>query len=387
MAQSTQVSPASAVRPLPQTTTRDAGTGLPFVAVARKASRVGYSHAFGAAGVGFNGIVTDPLPQAPGYVRKILLRIQGTAGTGASTFTADATASTAIIVQNLQLKDGFGTPIYSGSGFGLLYLDQIVNGQFGLIKASDVNTQPSAAAFNAVGGNFNIWLPIPLEITPGYGCMSIGNASAPPSLQINLNSVASIYASGPTIAPTLQVDAEIQYFEVDDPSLEPEGLGTTAQHIEQPCTPQVGANASLRIQLPHTSGYLRSIILVARDSAAIPARVDIFGTRVRLYVDGFPLRDQQFQELSDDFWRMNGGQVVRPTGVIAYSFAESMSQLNLGTLDTLMELMPVTPATQLEVECTPWGSGGTAPYTITCIYNVVVPKGQLALGLPEAIST
>lgn len=382
MAQSSQVNPATAVRPLPQTTTREGGSGLPFVAVARKASRVGYSH----AGLGLGGIVTDPLPQAPGYVRKILLHIQGTGGTGASTFTTDAQASVATIIQNIQLKDGFGTPVYSGSGFGLLYLDMLVNGQFGLIKASDITQQPSYSAFNATGGNFNVWLPVPLEITPGYGCMSIGNASAPPSLQINLNTTAAVFASGPTSAPSIQVDAEIQYFEVDDPSLEPEGLGTTAQHIEQPCTPQVGANASLRVQLPHTSGYVRSIILVARDSSAIPARVDIYGTRVRLYVDGFPLRDQQFAELSDDFWRTNGGLVTRPTGVIAFSWGESLSQINLGTLDTLMELLPVTPATQIEVECTPWGSGGTAPYTLTCIYNVVVPKGQLALGLTETLS-
>lgn len=380
MATST-VPAANAVRPLPQTTTREGGTGLPFVAVARKASRVGYAH----AGLGLGGIVTDPLPQAPGYARKILLLIKGTGGTGASTFTADAAASAAAIVQNIQLKDGFGTPVYSGSGFGLLYLDPLVSGQFGLIKASDITQQPSYAGFNATGGNFNVWLPLPLEITPGYGCMSIGNASALPSLTISLNTSAAIFATGPTTAPSIEVDAEVQYFELDDPSIEPEGLGTTCQHIEQPCTPPVGGSASLRVQLPHTSGYLRSIILICRDSTG--ARVAGFGSRVRLYVDGFPLRDQQLAELQDDFWRMNGGLVTAPTGVIAYSFAESLSQVNLGTADTLMEAIPVTPATQLEVECTPWGSAGTPPYTITCIYNVIVPKGALALGLPEAMTT
>jgi hypothetical protein len=377
----TNVAAASAARPLPQTTTRDGGTGLPFVAVARKASRIGYAH----AGLSFGFPVTDPLPQAPGYARKILLLIKGTGGTGASTFTADATASAAQCVQNLQLKDGFGTPVYTGSGFGLLYLDPLVSGQFGLIKSSDITTSPSYAGFNATGGNFNVWLPIPLEITPGYGCMSIGNASALPSLTVTLNTTAAIFASGPTTAPSIEVDAEIQYYELDDPSIEPEGLGTTCQHIEQPCTPPVGGSSSLRVQLPHTAGYLRTIILVARDSTG--ARVEAFGVRVRLYVDGFPLRDQQLAELGDDFFRLNGGLVTRPTGVIAYSFIETLSQLNLGTADTLMEALPVTPATQIEVECTPWAAVGTPPYTITAIYNVIVPVGPLALGLPEAMTS
>ena len=381
MPTATTVPGASAVRPLPQTTTREGGTGLPFVAVARKAKRIGYAH----AGLAFNGgVATDALPQAPGYARKILLRIAGTAGTGASTFTTDAQASAALSIQNITLKDGFGTPVFTGSGFGLLYLDPLVSGQYGLIKASDITTAPSYSAFNATGGNFNVWLPLPLEITPGYGCMSIGNASALPSLTVTLNTTASIYATGPTLAPSVEVDAEVEYYEVDDPQIEPEGLGTTCQHIEQPCSPPVGGGASMRIQLPHSSGYLRTIILVARDSTG--ARVEAFGTRVRLYVDGFPLRDEQLAQLTDNFYQLNGGQVARPTGVIAYSFEESLAQsLNLGTADTLMEALPITPATQIEVECTPWASVGTPPYTVTCIYNIIVPKGQLAIGLPEAM--
>ena len=379
MAQST-VPAATAGRPLPQTTTREGGGGAPFIALARKASRVGYAH----AGLALGGTAADALPQAPGYARKILLRIAGTGGTGASTFTADATASAATIVQNIQLKDGFGTPIFSGSGFGLLYLDPLISGQFGVLKAADITQQPSYAGFNATGGNFNVWLPLPLEVTPGYGCMSIGNASALPSLLVNLNTTAAIFASGPTLAPSIEVDAEIQYFEVDDPSIQPEGLGTTLQHIEAPASPPIGSGASLRIQAPHTAGYLRHMIVVLRDSTG--ARVDAFGSRIRLWIDGFPLRDQQLAELGDEFWRLTGGLVTRPTGVIAYGFGESMSQLNLGSLDSLLECLPITPATQIEVECTPWGSGGTPPYTATIIYGVIVPKGPLATGLPEAVS-
>jgi hypothetical protein len=311
-----------------------------------------------------------------------MLRVIGTGGTGASTFTADATLSAAQAVNFIQLKDGFGTPIFSGSGFGLLYLDPLISGQFGLFKAADITTQPSYAGFNATGGNFNVWLPLPLEFTTGYGCMSIGNASALPSLLVNLNSTASIFASGPTLAPSIEVDAEVAYYEVDDPAVRPEGLGTTCQHIEQPCTPNFGSNAAARIQLPHTAGYLRSIIIVVRDSAGL--RQDVFGARVRLYVDGFPLRDQQLQDLTDEFYRLAGGLVTRPSGVIAYAFNDSLSQVNSGLSDTLLESLPITPATQLELECTPWGSGGTPPYTATCIFNVVVPKGPLVTGLPEA---
>jgi hypothetical protein len=67
-----------------------------------------------------------------------------------------------------------------------------------------------------------------------------------------------------------------------------------------------------------------------------------------------------------------------------FSFKRSLSQLNLGLLDTLEEALQATPGTQLELEMTPWGSGGTSPYTANIYYGQFVPAGDLQQGLIEA---
>ena len=368
---------AQAMRPLPQTTVRQANSGVPFVAVARKASRIGFAH----AGLAFGGAVTDPLPSAPGYMRLLFIKITATGGTGTvATYPADSALSVTNVIQSLQFKDGFGTTIFSGDGLTLGYLSPLVTGQYGLLKAADITTNPSYSA-GANTGNFSAFMALPLEITTGYGCVSIGNASAMPTLQINLQPAASFYTVLPTTVPTIEVDTEIRYYEVDDPSVEPQGLGSTSQKIIQPANPLIGANASLRVQLPRTAGYVRSILLVLRDSTG--ARVDAWGSRCKLWVDGFLLRDQQLGQLEDEFVQISGNAITRPTGVLAYFFQNSLSQLNLGLADTLLEALPVAPGTQLEFSCEPWGAGGTAPYTLYACYDVIVPKGALVTGLPE----
>ena len=61
----------------------------------------------------------------------------------------------------------------------------------------------------------------------------------------------------------------------------------------------------------------------------------------------------------------------------------SLSQISLGLLDTYETAISTNPGTLVQVEGSPWGTGGTSPYTLTAIAGQVVPSGTLIQGLPE----
>ena len=403
-----QVSGATiAQRPQPQTTAPQ-GPG-PFIAHAVHASRPGYVH----AGVALGGVVTDPLPQAPGYLRKLRLGLIASGGATGSTVTAttDMALCVAQVIQLLQMKDPMGTPMITGSGFDMLYLAPLFSGQVGILRASDVTLWPTytpvTSGNNTDTGNFGADLFVPFEGTLAYGLIAVGNASALPTLLVNLNPSSSVYTTAPSGLPTVQVSVDYDYYAVADPSVEPPGLGTTFQWQSVPANPTIGSAASQRVQLPRTAGYLHTLILVLRDSTG--ARIDGYGSRVRLYVDGVPVYDDTFaagpgaaraagtsSAVTDRMFGESGGMIgqtvvgansavptLRPTGVIAYSWRESIAQVNLGLADTQLRLPPITPGTLIEIECTPWGTIANAPAVLTAIYGMVIPRGMLVTGLPQ----
>lgn len=380
---SQQVSGATiAQRPQPQTT--DSTGAGPFVQHAKHAQRPAYTH----SGLSFGQSVTDPLPQAPGYAQRIDLRFAGTGGVNGSVTvaaSADATTSVATVVNWLQFKDPMGTPVLVGSGFGMLYLVPMFGGQYGLFKACDITTFPSYSAFSVGGsgtGNFNMDCTIPLEGSLAYGLVAMGNASALPTLQINLAQSSTIFPSVPPgTLPTIEVDADIPFYGVSDPSIMPDGLGTTYQWVEIDAPQLIGSASSGRIALGRTAGYLHTLILVLRDSTG--ARVDNYGSRIRLWIDGVMLLDQTFDQIRNQMYRQAGGQFTRPTGVICYSWRESISQVNLGLADTNLRTLPVTPGSLIEVECTPWGTISNAPAKLTAVYGTIVPRGNLVTGLTQ----
>ena len=420
---------AKASRPQPQTT-GEPNAGPVFERHSRKSARPGYS----VSGQALGANITQPLSAAPGYMRYLdvtLSAVGNNTGTAAVAYTAGTdfgaggtlpagtgitTAATSSIqgspaaaVNFVQVKDAYGTPVFSGNGYEMLYLVPMFSGQVGVGSANDLNKWPSRlAATTGLGtgtssantGTFFYHTRIPFEIVPGYGCLAIGNSSLQPSLQLQLASSAQIYATAPATAPTLRVDVDENYWAAPiDVSIEPPGLGTTLQWTQLTANPTVGSGASTRIQFPRTGGYLTTLILVARnatngarDDTVFPARGS--NNRIRLYLDGVPVLDESIDERVDkmyeDFGGLEGSSVEtipptaalasRPAGVIAYSFKESLSQMNLGHLDNLDTALSTTPGTLIEVECTPWGNSAGASSTITAVVGQIVPRGPIVQG-------
>jgi hypothetical protein len=294
------------------------------------------------------------------------------------------------VIQFLQLKDPWGTPVVTLDGYALAQVVNPYSGQSNLLASAGPQSLPSFSAVATganASGNFTFCVDVPLEAVRGYCVMSVGNSSVLPTLFINTAPSSVVYGVAPTTPPTLTVTVDENYYDIDPTNpVEPPGNGSSLQWNTGQANQTIGSNSSVRAQLPHTGGYLTMLALIMRDTTG--ARIDTpFNTsgRLRVYIDGVPQYDRTWNEWIDAVFAQVGGGFTRPTGVLPLVFKDSLSQLNLGLLDSLETALQTTPGTQLEVEMTPWGTiSSNAPASVNVVYGQIVPAGRLQQGLFEA---
>lgn len=404
---------AQAARPLPQT---DQGgrrfadalaRGYEFIRHSRPSSRPGY-----AVQGAWGGTTDWPNPSAPGYLRFYAANIGASGGSGGAAtvaLTADATTfGGAAAVAFVQVKDAWGTVLLTGSGVGMLGIVPWFSQQVGLFGGAYMSAWPSYSA-PAVGagasGNFSFPFRIPFEFGQGgMGSLAIGDASLQPSIHWQWAAQAAFYSTPPaTTVPQPYLTVDEHFWSVpsgEHQHLRPPELGTTLQWWELTASTPVTSAASQRIQFPRMAGEIAAIILVARDSTGartnsiFPPGVANGGTgnintnnRIRLYMDGQPVRDESIDQRLDQMFLDLGGASLsgnvsafpnRPAGVVAYTFKNNGGNVGLGLFDGANPLTyaRTTPGTLIEVECTPWGTFGNSPATITAIVGTIVPKGK-----------
>ena len=379
-------------RPQPQTTVEAAGG--PFI----RHSQPGRAPQYVVSGSALGSIITQPLVARPGYFRN--LRVTHTFVTGGTITSGTIQPDAPYNVNSLiQLKDAFGTPLITADGFTVSNLLSLYSGGYAVNNGTNVPSNlPSWTTLSNTTGNGQFSYALPLEFAKAYGVLSAANASLLPTLQFNLNSAASLFSSSatgtfPTVTTTVDSDF---YWLPEGVAVEPPGLGTTRQWIQQQLNPTVPSAASARLQLPRLGGYLDTLIFTLRDNTG--ARVDAWPQRLQLYVDGVPLLDttaattvagsttyqgELFDDMAIQFG--TGAQLTstRPTGVIAISRKNSMNQQSLGLLDTGEAYLSTNPGTLVELNGAPWGTITNAPGTITAVIGQVVPTGAVIQGLPE----
>lgn len=384
----------AAGRPQPQTSVEPPGG--PFVRHTQEGRRAMWSQP-----ALFGGVVAPPMVASPGYNRGYRLEVQSTTAGGINgviAATAGGQDAPYSIAQLVQLKDAFGTPILTGPGYEMLKLVPEFSGQFGTDETQGIQNLPSWSGIAAASGAFKFSTYLPFEFAKAYGVISGANASLLPTLQLNLNTVAALFSTPPTVTPTLnfQCDADF-YWLPEGVAVEPPGIGTTCQFVYQPCNPTIATGGSVIVQLPRLGGYLTVIILELRDANG--ARVDGFPLRPRIYLDGVPLIDTDLDTLIDDMaiqFQIGGCSVAgtqiaagtpqtpRPTGVLAVSRKTGLAQRHFGLFDTGEEFLSTNPGTQIEISGMPWGTIAAGPATLNAIVGQVVPSGALIQGLPEA---
>jgi hypothetical protein len=379
-------------RPQPQTTAEPQGG--PFVRHAPDGRRAMYVDT-----QQFGGFMGRPMVSSPGWNKGYRILVTSATGGGINgVINAGAGGQDApfSLFQLVQMKDAFGTQLLTGPGWDIAYAVPKYGGQFGLDLMRDLKNSPQNTPITAATNAFQFGTYLPFEFAKGYGVISGANAALLPVLQINLAANSVLFSTPSTVLPTLTETVDADFYWLPNVPAEPPGIGTTEQWIFQPCNPTIPSAGSLLVQLPRLGGYLTGLILDMRDANG--ARVDGYGTRPKLLVDGVPLIDSLFTTIQEDMAIATGIgasaattqtgagtiPVARDTGIVYISRKTSMSQRELGLLDTGEIFLSTNPGTQIELAAYPFGTIGAAPATLNAVVGQVVPTGALVRGLPEA---
>ena len=244
-----------------------------------------------------------------GYLSAIFLTVQVSGGNVAATntFFEDAPWS---LIQQIQLSDVNGVPIYQLSGFNA-YLAAKYGGyrpfspdslfkEGGTLQAGGLNA-PTAAYYQApvaTGGSgalaTKFILPIWLEFgTDGLGCLPNMDASARYNLQVTVaGGVMTAASTGPyltavgtvTTNPTMALTVEVlcrsqppaQDMFGNQNSVSPPAVGTVGYWTAQ--TASGLANGANTIQMTRVGNLIRNHILVFRDTDGTRATGETGGT-------------------------------------------------------------------------------------------------------------
>jgi hypothetical protein len=385
-------------RPQPQTTAEPAGG--PFVRHAPDGRRAQWVQTVGAS-----GLISPPTVSAPGYVKGYKLQTQLVMRPigGAMTPVADAPDTFYSLVQ---MKDAFGTQLITGPGYNVLFEVNLYSGQFGLDLMRSPTNSPVTKVINTTSSHtstsvFSRYLSF--EFAKAYGVISGANAALLPVLQLNTAAATAVGTNATLISAQETLDSDFYWL----PSMptDPPGLGTTCQWILQPSNPTIASAANQLVQLPRLGGYLTMLILELRDSTGLRQTADTaWPTRPKVIIDGVPVIDTLFSTWAEDlaistgigaganFVVSNTSQaqpatgtipVPKPAGTIGINRKTSLSQRDLGLLDTGEIFLNTNPGTQLEIAGYPWGTQSNSPSTLNAVVGQVVPSGQLVQGLPE----
>lgn len=352
----------------PQTTAEPVTGSAPFIRMSRKMQILGPVQ----AGMAFGSLFTPSIKPAGGYISYYPLYITATGGTGTvAVASADAPYNT---IQNIFLRDPFGQPIIQADGYSLFLID-LYGGQSGVFGFGNLaSTLPSFQAVQT-SGNFNFRLHLPLMLdSSAYCSLPAMNAASQPQIWVQLNPSSVVYTTPPTTVPTLQLQLDEEFWAapVDNPAFAPPDVGSSAQWSVTKAPTSIAASQFQRLVLPRVGTYTNTIILVLRDSTG--ARVDFYPTTdLSLWVDGVPQLYETFNERVDKMWTAFG--VTRPTGVIVYTFRDSI-QTFVSTGDTYDLVLPTSPATLLELVGT-WGAISNAPAQLYQITGELYPLGGI----------
>lgn len=329
---------------------------------------------FDLAAQPFNQLITQMVKPVPGYGRWIDLFVKATGGVQGGATVAKAADAPWNVVQNLNLRDPFGELIYQGNGYEMLYLIPRYSGQWGADLANDLTNLPSYSDVAATG-NFQFHTVIPLELlSDGYGSLPMMNASSQAQLTMQLAGSASVYTTAPaTTLPVMEVASDLNFWRVpiEDPELAPADVGSSVQWQQAVSANQIGSGATVYAELPRKGTYIHTLILVLRDSTG--ARIDAWPDPITLRIDGVPIFIDRLTHRYDEMY--NKFQVSRPTGVLVYSFRDSVEQ-TVSKADTGDLWLKTTPGSELEVGGT-WGSISNAPATLTVLAGEVFPHSGI----------
>lgn len=215
---------------------------------------------------------------ANGFMRSLVLDVTVTSSgnSAAVAFQADAPWN---VIQSISLTTSSGDSLLVPvGGYALFAINKY--GNLGLTAPeADPRCDPTYSAVTgtgAAGGSARFRLRIPMEVDPQSGYCSLPNLAANRSYYVQgaFNSLANVYSTAPTVAPSVSITATAEYWSVpnatngtgDAQAQEPPGNGSFS--IWQLETIPINAGTGI-YQLHNVGNVIREIILVGRTAAGV----------------------------------------------------------------------------------------------------------------------
>jgi hypothetical protein len=210
------------------------------------------------------------------YMRSLLLFVQATGGGGtAATYSSDAPFNA---LSYVRVKQPNGQTMYSvSSGYHAAMIHK-----YGSVRPSPfvdprANVSPitSANFGTANSGNFSFVLRIPfeLDLRDALGALPNKDAAAPFTLEVGVNSTATIYTTNPTTMPSLKITPVLEAYDQPPESLDgkpvetvPPNMNTLQRWTEQSIT-MVSGSFDARVR--KLGNYVRELIFVTKNASSV----------------------------------------------------------------------------------------------------------------------
>lgn len=229
---------------------------------------------------------------AYGYVRSVLLVVQGSGAVGAAVGSADSPWNA---LKNIALTEPNGAVIHQfNSGYSLYLANKW--GGYRHPVGSDLRASPIYSYVSTLGNfTFIVRIPVEINLRDALGSLPNQNAAATFKLRATLAANAGYTTAPATTQATVRVRAYIEAW--DQPStsdagqtnqVTPPAMNTTQFWSEQTYNYNAGAQ---NIRLTRVGNYIRNLILIARQTASgTRASGDTdFPDPASLYLDARPL--------------------------------------------------------------------------------------------------
>lgn len=322
------------------------------------------------------------------YMRSLLIKVETTtagAGTVTSVNSADYPFN---IISYLRVKQPNGQTMYSvSSGFHAAMIHK-----YGLYRQfsdpySSVNY--TATAGTAPTFQFLIRIPFELDLRDALGALPNKDAAAPFTLEIGVNTLANIFSTVPSTAPTMKITPILEAYDQPPETLDgkpvettPPNMNTLQRWTEQTITMVSGQNDA---RVRKLGNYVRELIFLSKNSSL--ARIDTNGWAdpVQIVLDE-DVKDNLPQALwEQDIFEVWGYGGAVPNGAVIgrADVADGQSigvwpyQYCVNERDNSVEDVAFYLPTIESEDYLLRGSWGSAVYKMTVLKCEVLPRGDI----------
>lgn len=369
---------------------------IPFTRAARKKSRL-------IGQIGPQALTTNLSQVAPiqipanGYLRSLTLDVT-LASTGNSATVAFQNDAPFNVLQNVSLQAANGDSLINPlDGFALAMVTKYGCFGGGIKDPLADPTYSKVTGSGATGGSAHFQVEIPLEVDPRDALCALPNMAANQSflLQLFFNTIAQVYSTAPTAAPTITVQVTANYWAAP--------AATNSNGVPQQTAPRVANAVSLiqtqqpniapgtdqQIQLLNVGNTVRWLMFIlrnssgVRDSADWPAQFNLLVNNDYWYYKTLNNWQRQMALSYGLFAGVSATPAVNALDAGVYILTDFMDDGADGGLTASSsqsrDLMLVTAsATALYIEANTWGASASTLNVISNSLRIPDPSSFYA---------